>query len=279
MKIRRLPDWMKVRSPLGKNYIEMKRLLKEYSVNTICQNALCPNIGRCFNSGVNAFLILGKVCTRHCKYCNVSSSKPEMVNDAEAKSIAKIVNHFRMKHAVVTSVTRDDLSDGGAFLFVKTIKEIRKINHDTTVEVLIPDFNGCDESLKVVIFEKPDVLNHNIETVERLYPVMRPQADYKRSLELLKKSKEIDKNLKTKSGLMVGLGETKDEVVKAIKDLREVACDMLIIGQYLSPSEKHYPINRFYHPDEFMEMQNIGMEMGFLEIKSTPLARSSYQFD
>jgi len=269
---------MKVKAPFGEKYIEMKRLLDEYSVNTICQNALCPNIGECFNNGVSTFLILGKICTRHCLYCNVSNSEPERVDEAETERIAKIVNHFKMKHVVVTSVTRDDLPDGGASLFVKTIKEIRNINPDTSIEVLIPDFRGSDESLKMVVLEKPDILNHNIETVERLYPVVRPEADFKRSLELLRRVKKFDNSIKTKSGIMVGLGETKNEVVQTMKYLRKVSCDMLIIGQYLSPSENHYPVKRFYHPDEFLEMKNIGEKLGFLKIKSTPLARSSYQF-
>ena len=277
--MRHLPDWIKVKSPIGSRYREMKGMLEKYSVNTICQGALCPNIWRCFNSGSAAFLILGRICSRHCLYCNVSMSKPEKVNESEAMGIAKITNYFGMKHVCVTSVTRDDLPDGGAYFFVKTIKEIRKINPDTTIEVLIPDFNNSEESLRVVVNEKPEILNHNMETVERLYPVIRPQADYKRSLELLGKVRKLDENIKTKSGIMVGLGENKEEVVNTMGELRNVSCDMLTIGQYLRPSETHHPVIRYYHPDEFIEMKEIGEKLGFSEVKSSPLVRSSYQLD
>jgi len=274
-----LPDWIKVKSPIGSRYREMKRLLEKYSVNTICQSALCPNIWRCFNSGCAAFLILGRTCTRHCLYCNVSNGKPEKVNDSESIGIAKIVNHFGMKHVCVTSVTRDDLPDGGAYFFVETIKEIRKINPETTIEVLIPDFGGSEKSLRKVINENPEILNHNIETVERLYPVIRPEADYKHSIELLRKVKRIDGNIKTKSGIMMGLGETKEEVIKTMVNLRNVSCDILTIGQYLRPSEMHCPVIRYYHPDEFIEMKEIGKKLGFSEVKSSPLVRSSYQLN
>ena len=274
-----LPAWIKVKSPIGSRYREMKGLLEKYSVNTICQSALCPNIWRCFNNGSAAFLILGKICTRHCLYCNVSNSEPEKVNESEAVGIAKIVEHFGMKYVCITSVTRDDLRDGGAYFFVKTIKEIRKINPETTIEVLIPDFSGSEESLRIITDEKPEILNHNIETVERLYPIIRARADYWCSIKLIQKVKNIDKNIKTKSGIIVGLGETKEEVVKTMVDLRNVSCDIMTIGQYLRPSEMHYPVIRYYHPDEFIEMKEIGEKLGFSEVKASPLVRSSYQLN
>ena len=277
--MRHLPDYLKVKSSFGEKYREMKRLLDEYSVNTICQCSLCPNKSRCFDSGEAAFLILGRVCTRNCLYCNISEERPERINESEFTGIAKIVKHFNMKHAVVTSVTRDDLPDGGASYFVKAIKEIRKINTGTAVEVLVPDFKGAESSINVVIKEKPEILNHNIETVKGLYPLIRPEADYKRSINLLENAKNFNGGIKTKSGIMIGFGETKDEVIEAMKDLRDVSCDILTIGQYLRPSQKHYPVKRYYEPDEFAELKEIGEELGFEEVKSAPLVRSSFQLN
>lgn len=275
--MRSLPDWIKTNSRMGGTYREMKNLLEEFSVNTICQDALCPNIYKCFENKSTAFLIMGRVCTRHCLYCNVSNDKPEKIEESEAVGIAKIVKHFNMRHAVITSVTRDDLPDGGASYFVRTIKEMRKLNPETTVEVLIPDFNGSDDALEMVVNEKPEIINHNIEVVERLFPVIRPQAGYIRSLNLLNTVKKINKDIRTKSGIMVGFGETKDEVIRTMADLKNVGCDILTIGQYLRPSEKHYPVSKYYHPDEFAEFKMIGEKLGFSLTNSSPLVRSSYQ--
>ncbi len=275
--MRNLPEWIKTKSYIGSNYREMKKILIEFSVNTICQSALCPNIYRCFENKSAAFLIMGRVCTRHCLYCNVSNNKPEKIKESESVSIAKIVKHFNMRHTVITSVTRDDLPDGGASCFVRTIKEIRNLNPETTVEVLIPDFDGSEDALEIVVNEKPEIINHNIEVVEKLFPLIRPQADYRRSLNLLNTVKKIGKDIRTKSGIIVGLGETKDELIKTMVDLRKVCCDILTIGQYLRPSEKHYPVIEYYHPDEFAEFKMIGENLGFSEINSNPLVRSSYQ--
>ena len=276
--MRRLPDWIKVKASFGKNYREMSNLLKKHSVNTICRNALCPNMGRCFDNGTAAFLILGNTCTRHCLYCNVTNDKPEIINENEANGIAEIVNHFSLKHVCVTSVTRDDLPDGGASYFVWVIREIRKQNPKTSIEVLIPDFGGSREALLMVVEEKPEVLNHNTETVRGLFPKIRPQADYERSLNLLSLVKKINPEMKTKSGIMVGFGETKADIIETMNDLKKVSCDILTIGQYLRPSEKHYPVNKYYTPEEFIEFRKIGEEMGF-DIKSAPLVRSSFQLE
>ncbi|WP_373897995.1 lipoyl synthase [Haloimpatiens sp. FM7315] len=270
------PEWLKVKISLNKNSSEINNLLKDLNLNTVCDEALCPNRGECFCKGTATFMILGKNCTRNCRFCNVTKSKPEPVNEDEPRNLAKAVEILKLKYVVITSVTRDDLEDGGASQFVKVIREIRKLNKGVTIEVLIPDFKGNEEALKAVMDEKPDILNHNVETVPNLYSTVRPMAIYKRSLKVLENAKQINKSILTKSGIMLGLGETKDEVVALMRDLREVDCDILTIGQYLQPSKLHHEVVEYVHPDVFKEYENIGKGLGFKYIASAPLVRSSY---
>ncbi|MCD6452143.1 MAG: lipoyl synthase [Acidobacteria bacterium] len=276
---RRHPDWLKVRFPSGEEYRRVKLLLRRLHLHTVCESARCPNIGECFNRGVATFMILGDVCTRNCRFCNVEKGVPLPLDPEEPKRVAEAVVKLNLRYAVITSVTRDDLPDGGAGFFAETIKMIRKYSPSTRVEVLIPDFKGDPEALETVLSASPDVLNHNLETVRRLYPEVRPQADYERSLAVLKRAKEHVPSLLTKSGLMVGLGEDISEIKEAMADLRETGCDLLTLGQYLQPTPSHLPIARYYHPDEFRKLAREGMEMGFLHVEAGPLVRSSYRAD
>jgi len=275
MQIKR-PDWLKVETFWGERYRLTKSLLSQRGLHTVCQEANCPNRSHCFDNGTATFLILGDVCTRGCGFCNVKRCVPLPVDEDEPTKIAEAVRMMELEYAVVTSVTRDDLEDGGAFIFARTIKEIKHLMPDCQVEVLIPDFAGSTQSLKMVLKAKPDVLNHNLETVKRLYPTVRKGADYQRSLDLLSSVRKIDKNVITKSGIMVGLGESKEEIIELMEDLRRVECNLLTIGQYLSPSGNHLPISKFYHPDEFSEFKEIGERMGTDHVESGPLVRSSY---
>lgn len=275
-KIQRRPEWLKVRLPEGTNYQEIKRLLRSEGLSTVCEEARCPNIGECFNQKTATFLILGDVCTRGCRFCNVTKGMTKPVDTEEPERVAKATRQMGLRHVVVTSVTRDDLQDGGAGTYAKTISMIRRHNPAATIEVLIPDFKGSIESLNIVIRENPDVINHNIETAPRLYKLVRPGAVYKQSLYLLEYVKKTNPDILTKSGLIVGLGEEFGEVVDVMKDLREAGCEILTIGQYLSPGKKHLPVQRYYHPDEFLELKNKGLELGFRYIESGPLVRSSY---
>ncbi|MFH1335473.1 MAG: lipoyl synthase [Candidatus Zixiibacteriota bacterium] len=275
MQVKR-PEWLKVNTSWGEEYRKIKSLLGKSGLHTVCQEANCPNRSHCFDSGTATFLILGDVCTRGCGFCNVKKGEPLPVDEDEPQKIAVAVRMMELEYAVITSVTRDDLEDGGAFMFARTIAEIKRLMPDCQVEVLIPDFTGSIQSLKMVLKAKPDVLNHNLETVKRLYPTVRKGADYQRSLDLLSSVRKMDKSIITKSGIMLGLGESKDEIIELMGDLTRVGCNLLTIGQYLSPSRNHLPVSKFYHPDEFSELKKIGEGMGLDHVESGPLVRSSY---
>ncbi len=270
------PHWLKVKLPEGKEYHRLKNTLRTANLHTVCEEAICPNIGECFGHGTATFLILGDVCTRRCDFCAVTKGNPLILDQDEPTRIAKVVNQIGLKYVVITSVTRDDISDGGAGIFAKTIRAVRFQNATCIIEVLIPDFKGSEDSLEIVLKERPDVLNHNLETVPGLYPDVRPQADYVRSLNILEKVKKIDGNCTTKSGLILGMGEKQNEIIDVMKDLRDVQCDILTIGQYLRPGKESLPIKRFYHPDEFKWLKQEGERMGFKHVESGPLVRSSY---
>lgn len=272
----RRPKWLKVRASWGENYRRIKCLSSRLNLHTVCEEANCPNISHCFEQGTATFLILGDICTRGCKFCDVKRGAPLPVDQDEPKRVADAIRELGLKYAVITSVTRDDLPDGGASIFAATVTEIRRSVPGCMVEVLVPDFGGSLEALKKVLDAKPDVLNHNMETVRRLYPEARKGADYQRSLELLGNVKRIDEDMITKSGIMVGLGETREEIAQLMEDLKEADCELLTIGQYLSPSESHLPVKKFYHPDEFAELKELGEKMGFAHVESGPLVRSSY---
>jgi lipoic acid synthetase len=271
------PEWLKIKSYSNQSRLEVEELLKELSLHTVCEEANCPNLTECFCNKTATFMILGKVCTRNCTFCNVLKGSTEVVDSEEPLHVAQAVIKLGLKHAVITSVTRDDLEDGGASHFAAVITEIRKLDNKVVVEVLIPDFQGILAALKKVIDAKPHILNHNIETVPRLYKEVRPMAIYERSLKFLNDSKLLDNTILTKSGIMVGLGEEKYEVFEAMQDLRKNQCDLLTIGQYLSPSNKHHPVIEYVHPDVFEEYKLKALDMGFRHVASGPLVRSSYQ--
>ena len=274
--MRRHPDWLKVKIAGGENFVKMKSLLKNAKLHTICEEAKCPNIAECFGSNTAVFLILGDICTRNCGYCNVKHGKPLSLNSNEPNDVAESVKKLALKYAVITSVTRDDLLDGGASVFYETVNEIKKLNKDCKVEVLIPDFKGNLDSLKKIIDSSPDVVNHNIEVVRKLFPLVRPQGDYKTSIDLLKNIKKISNKVKTKSGFMIGLGETKAQILQTLKDLRKAEVDFLTIGQYLQPTKKHIDLKKYYTPEEFDELKKIALKLGFKHVESSPLVRSSY---
>jgi lipoic acid synthetase len=276
MEILKKPPWLKKRIPPFQYLTKVKSILDEADLHTVCEEARCPNLGECFSQGTATILILGRICTRNCGFCAVEHGAPAPPDEAEPEKVAQAVKKMDLQYVVITSVTRDDLPDGGASHFVKTIQAIRALDRKIKVEVLIPDFKGDLSSLTSVLKEGPDILNHNIETVSRLYPEVRPQADYKRSLNLLKKSKELYPHILTKSGLMLGLGETEKEVLGLLRDLREVKCDFLTIGQYLQPRSDRLPVVRYIPPEEFEEYQKISEEMGFKSVASGPFIRSSF---
>lgn len=273
------PEWLKIRSSAVKERDEVIKLLSALSLNTVCKEAACPNIGECFGRKTATFMILGINCTRGCRFCNVTDGKPSHVDEAEPYNVAQAVEQLGLKHVVITSVTRDDLTHGGSEQFVKTIKAIRKRTPKTTIEVLIPDFKMDQVALKAVIEAKPDVIAHNIETVESLYSTVRPEAGYKQSLDVLDYIKKNSQGIVTKSSIMLGLGETKDQVIKVLEDLRKQGCDVLTLGQYLSPSKAHHPVIEYIHPDVFDSYKAIGYKMKFKYIASGPLVRSSYHAD
>ncbi len=275
-KHQRRPEWLKTRLPVGDNYNNVKRLLRSSELHTVCEEANCPNIGECFSQKTASFLILGDVCTRGCRFCNVEKGAPMPLDFDEPERVAEAAKEMGLKHIVVTSVTRDDIPDGGASVYAMTISALRRHCPGSTIEVLIPDFKGSDDALQTVISEGPEVINHNIETVPRLYKTVRPGAVYERSLRLLKTVSESGNEITAKAGLMAGLGEEFQEIVDVMKDIRGAGCDILTIGQYLSPTRKHLPVERYYHPDEFKELKAIGMELGFKYVESGPLVRSSY---
>ena len=274
---RRHPSWIKARIPGGGNYVELKKLMRDLQLHTVCEEARCPNIGECWNSRTATFMILGDVCTRRCMFCAVKKGKPGGIVDTdEPRRLGEAVAHLKLNHVVITSVNRDDLPDGGAGVFADCITEARKQRPSCTIEVLIPDLEGNWDALKVIVQAGPEVLNHNTETVQRLYRRARPYANYQQTLSLLKKGKKLNPDMLTKSGLMVGLGETVIELLETMQDIRNTGCDILTIGQYLSPSPRHLPIQRYYTPDEFDELKETGLEMGFRHVESGPLVRSSY---
>jgi lipoic acid synthetase len=274
------PEWLRVKAPGGHEYDELKQLVRQHKLNTVCESARCPNIGECWGKCRTAtFLILGDICTRSCAFCAVISGTPSGCDYDEPNRVADAVATLNLKYAVITSVTRDDLKDGGAYIYAETIQQIRKRVPECKVEVLIPDFQGDNSSLETVIHAKPDVLNHNIETVPRLYPLVRPQADYNRSLQLLKNAKNISHDIITKSGIMLGLGENDEEIINTLTDIREHDIDFVTIGQYLRPSSGHLPVMKYYSPEEFENFSNIAKGLNFKHIESAPLVRSSYHAD
>ena len=277
--IKKKPNWIRSKLINSQEFFLTKSIVNENKLKTVCQEANCPNITECWSKRHATFLIMGEICTRACSFCNVTTGKPKSLNSLEPFQIASAVNKLKLKHTVITSVDRDDLIDGGANHFFDVIIETRKQNPNTTIEVLTPDFLRKGDSYKKVIEAKPDVFNHNIETVPSLYRQVRPGSRYFSSLELLKNTKKINKNIFTKSGLMVGLGENKDEIIQVMDDLRSAEVDFLTIGQYLQPSTKHHPLERYYKPEEFDELKTIAKSKGFLLVSSSPLTRSSYHAD
>ena len=270
------PAWLKVRAPGSENYLRLKGIMKDLKLNTVCEDAHCPNMGECWHHGTATFMILGDVCTRACAYCAVAHGRPTELDLAEPTRLAEAVERMGLSFAVITSVDRDDLADGGAFIFAETIRLIHERVPDCRVEVLIPDFQGVESSLRTVLDAGPDVLNHNVETVPRLYRKVRSGGRYPRTLELLDRSRRYRPDIATKTGLMVGLGEERDEILQVFDDLRGVGVSILTIGQYLRPSAKHTPMTRYYHPDEFAELKAIAVGKGFVHVESGPLVRSSY---
>ena len=272
-----LPNWIKTSDFNREKYLEVLNLIEKNKLNTICLEANCPNRYQCFSVGTATFMILGDICTRSCLYCNVKKGSPRAIDREEPKKIARAIKKLGLKYVVITCVTRDDLKDGGASVFVKTVREIRKENHNCKVELLISDLNGNWSSLKKIIDCGPEVINHNIEVVKDFFPKIRPRGDYELSLRLLKKIKEINPKIVTKSGFMLGFGESTRQIVETMKDLRKVDVDILIISQYLQPSEKHFKAEKYYSMNEFKNFERIGKEMGFRFVHAHPLARSSYK--
>mgnify|MGYP001070922072 FL=1 len=273
---RKKPDWLRVKLPIGKNYSDLRKLVDKYKLNTICSSGSCPNMGECWGEGTATFMILGNTCTRSCGFCNVKTGRPDKIDWKEPIKVAKSIQIMGIKHAVITSVDRDDLKDNGSILWRETIITIRRLNPGTTLETLIPDFKGDEASLDRIIDVEPEVISHNLETVRRLTKEVRIQAKYDRSLSVLKYLK--DKGVKrTKSGIMLGLGEQKEEVIESLEDLREVGVDVLTIGQYLQPSKKHLSVKSFIEPKVFDDYKKIGEDLGFRHVESGPLVRSSYK--
>ena len=272
----RRPPWLRVRAPTGETYHWLRRLMRTQHLHTVCEEAHCPNIGECWGHRTATFLVLGDTCTRNCRFCNVKTGRPAPLDPDEPEHVAQAVQALDLQHAVITSVDRDDLPDGGASVFAAIIRRIRALQPGCTVEVLIPDFRGQIEPLKVVMDERPDILNHNVETVPRLFRTVQPQCRYAWSLAVLRNAKALWPGAITKSGLMVGLGETPDEILATMRDLREIEVDVLTIGQYLQPTKQHLPISRYYEPEEFEALRERGLEMGFRWVESGPLVRSSY---
>ena len=274
--MRRHPDWLKVKIAGGENYSKIKTLLRSTKLHTICEEARCPNIAECFGSGTAVFLILGNICTRDCRYCNVTNGIPGSLNRNEPRDIAESVKTLGLKYVVITSVTRDDLKDGGANVFFETVQEIRRVNDACKIEVLIPDFRGDDAAIQKIVDVAPDVMNHNIEVVEGLFPDIRPQGNYQRSLKVLKTIKTKNRKIPTKSGFMVGLGENTEQILATMHDLKDADVDFLTIGQYLQPTRNHAEVKKYYPPQEFVELKSTALQLGFLHVEAGPLVRSSY---
>ncbi|ATL49494.1 lipoyl synthase [Chitinophaga caeni] len=268
------PDWLRVKLPIGENYRQVRNLVDTHKLHTICESGNCPNMGECWGAGTATFMILGNVCTRSCGFCAVATGRPEPVDWDEPQRVAEAIYLMKVKHAVITSVDRDELKDGGSIIWANTVNAVRNLNPGTTMETLIPDFRGQWENLQRIIEVAPEVVSHNLETVERLTKKVRIQAKYHRSLEVIRRLKEG--GMRTKSGIMLGLGETKEEVIQAMQDLHDNGCDVVTLGQYLQPTPKHLPVLRFVHPDEFAELREIGYNMGIDYVEAGPLVRSSY---
>jgi lipoic acid synthetase len=274
----RRPEWLKAKIPGGETYARLKNLIDAHKLHTVCEEARCPNMGECWHSGTATFMILGDICTRSCGFCAVKTGRPDYGLDwDEPRRVVDAMKLMGIRHAVITSVNRDERADGGSPIFAETIRLIRKELPGVTVEVLIPDFKGSEEALNIVLDAGPEILNHNLETVPRLYRTVRPQANYRQSLEVLNRSKL--RGFTTKTGLMLGIGERTEEVVDVLKDIRDVNCDILTLGQYLQPTKDHLPVDRFVHPDEFKMLKDLGLKMGFRHVESGPLVRSSYHAD
>ena len=272
----RKPSWLKVKAPGGANYLRLKQLMRELDLHTVCEEARCPNIGECWEHKAATFMILGDVCTRNCAYCAVAHGTPAPLNPTEPARLAEAVEAMGLAHVVITSVDRDDLPNGGAEAFAECITEIRRRLPDTSVEVLIPDFKGSETALRIVMDARPDILNHNLETVDRLYRLARPGGRYARALALLAHARSLSRHGLTKSGIIVGMGEEWDELLEAMRDLRRSDVDILTLGQYLRPSAGHLPVARYYTPQEFDELREIGLVLGFRHVQASPLTRSSY---
>lgn len=268
------PDWLKIRIPSGEEYARLKNLITGKRLHTVCEEARCPNMAECWNAGTATFMILGDVCTRSCGFCNVKTGRPTWLDREEPLRVAEAIKTMGVRHAVITSVNRDELPDGGAEIFAETIRQARLVNRGITIEVLIPDFQGVKWALDIVLEMRPEILNHNTETVPRLYRQVRPQAKYERSLQVIRWAKEA--GLTTKSGIMVGLGESPDEVLQVMRDLNSAGCDIMTIGQYLQPTRQHLPVDRYVHPDEFAMYRELGSEIGLKHVEAGPLVRSSY---
>ena len=273
---KRRPEWIKVRAPSGETYEMIRGLMRGKHLHTVCEEAMCPNIGECWGSGTATFLMMGDVCTRSCRFCDIKTGRPSPLDWQEPNRIAQSVKAMNLRHVVITSVNRDERPDGGAPIFAMVIRRIRQVQPGCSIEVLIPDFKGRRDALKIVMDAQPEILNHNVETVPRLFKQVQPQDHYEWAEATLRNAKEMDPLVLTKSGIMVGLGETFDEVVEVMKDLVSWGVSILTIGQYLQPSKKHIPIDRYYTPDEFAEFKRIGLDLGFKWIESGPLVRSSY---
>lgn len=271
------PDWLKVKLPTGENYSNVRTLMRRQHLHTVCEEARCPNMAECWNNKSATFMILGDTCTRSCGFCNIKVGMPNELDLNEPRRVVDSVKELGLRHVVITSVNRDELKDGGANIFRECVRLINEEMYDTTVEILIPDFRGVTDAFEIIMQNPPDILNHNLETIARLYPVVRPQAKYERSLNLIKWFKE--KGLKTKSGIMVGIGEKPGEVLELMKDLVDHGCDILTIGQYLQPTKNHLPVDRFVTPDEFSMYKEEGLKAGFKIVESSPLVRSSYHAD
>ena len=276
---RRLPDWFRVRAPGGPNYLDLRARFRSAALHTVCEEAHCPNIGDCWERRTATFMILGDTCTWRCHYCAVKTGRPDAVDMEEPRRLAATVQQMGLRYCVITSVTREDLPDGGASVFAECIRQIRRLLPDCKVEVLIPDFKGDDDALATVLDAAPDVLNHNIETVRRVFRTVRPKGVYDRSLRLLRRAGELAGRIPTKSGMMVGLGETDEEITETMGDLLENGCRLLTVGQYLRPSPVHFPLQRYYRPEEFDAIRDLGLRMGFRHVASGPLVRSSYHAD
>lgn len=272
----RRPSWLKKRISISPQQSHVHDILKGLNLHTVCQSAMCPNIAECFGKGTATFMILGNICTRNCRFCAITSGEPQPVDEDEPRRLALAVRKLNLRHVVITSVTRDDLPDGGSGHFANTINEIRQETPETTIEVLTPDFQGDESALKKVIVSRPDIFNHNLETVSRLYSQVRPMADYQRSLDVLEKAKKFDSEMYTKSGIMLGLGEARDEVSQVMKDLRDVDCNIITVGQYLRPSKAHIEIKEYIEPSVFEEIEEEAKALGFKYVASGPFVRSSF---